>query len=174
MDTISFDKLLLKTAFCCMACDGHIDDKEINAIRTICSSSPIFEKFNFEEEINLLVNKINARGKEFIAYYLGLLKSSVLSEAEELTLIDFAIKTIYADDKVEYSEIKFFKVIRTNLKIEDDKILAAYPDIEMFLEQDIITESYLDKITRQYFDHIELPQFDLITLNPDTLKEDGN
>jgi uncharacterized membrane protein YebE (DUF533 family) len=29
MDTIKFDKLLLKTAFCCMASDGHIDSREI-------------------------------------------------------------------------------------------------------------------------------------------------
>jgi uncharacterized membrane protein YebE (DUF533 family) len=42
MDTITFDKLLLKTAFCCMAADGHIDNREIALIKTMCENSPLF------------------------------------------------------------------------------------------------------------------------------------
>jgi uncharacterized tellurite resistance protein B-like protein len=162
MDTISFDKLLLKTAFCCMASDGNIDQREIALIKSMCGKSPLFANFNFEEEINALVTKLNTRGKEFISYYFDLLKHSTLTEQEELTLIDFAINTIKADEQIEYSEIKFFKVIRHNLKISDEKILFVYPDIEQYLEEDIITESYLEKIANQYLDTAELPQFELI------------
>jgi uncharacterized tellurite resistance protein B-like protein len=96
------------------------------------------------------VNKINTRGKEFISYYFDLLEKSTLTEKEELTLIDFDIQTIKADENVEYSEIKFFKNIRHRLKVSDDSILAVLPDIEQFLEEDIVTESFLDKITNQY------------------------
>jgi len=170
MDTISFGKLLLKTAFCCMASDGSIDKREIILIKSMCEKSSLFTNLNFEEEINALVSKLNIRGKEFIRDYFDLLKHSSLTEQEELALIDFAIKTIYANEEVEYSEIKFFKVIRHNLKISDDRILSAYPDIEQYLEEDIITESYLEKIINQYFDTVELPQFELITsFNTSTL-----
>jgi len=162
MATISFDKILLKTAFCCMASDGNIDKREIALIKSICEKSTLFENFNIQEEINTLVKKINTRGKEFISSYFDLLDKSSFTEKEELILIDFAINTIKADDKIDYSEIKFFKVIRHNLKISDANILAAYPDIEQFLEQDIITEYYLEKITSQYLDTAELPQFELI------------
>ena len=109
MDTITFDKLLLKTAFCCMAADGNIDDREISLIKSMCEKSPLFTNFNFKEEINQLVGKINSGGKTFIQYYFDLLKQTQLSEQEELTLIDFAIQTINADEQIEYSEIKFFK-----------------------------------------------------------------
>ena len=87
-----------------------------------------------------------------------------LSEQEELTLIDFAIKTINADEKIEYSEVKFFKVLRHHLKINDEKILSIYPDIESWLEQDIITENYIDKIKEDYLNISSIPQFDLIQL----------
>ena len=30
MDTITFDRLLLKTAFCCMAADGKIENNEVS------------------------------------------------------------------------------------------------------------------------------------------------
>ena len=34
-----------------------------------------------------------------------------LTDAHELAIVEVAIDTIKADEKVEYSEIKFFKVI---------------------------------------------------------------
>jgi uncharacterized tellurite resistance protein B-like protein len=170
METISFDKLLLKTAFCCMASDGNIDNREITLIKSMCEKSPLFKGINFQEEINTLVNKINTRGKEFISYYFDLLKQTPLTEQEELTLIDFAIQTIRADEQIEYSEIKFFKNIRHRLKISDDKILSIFPDIEQFLEKDITTESFLDKITFKYLEAAELPQFELISIDTSSLE----
>jgi hypothetical protein len=110
----------------------------------------------------MLVSEINNNGRSFIQNYFDILKETQLTEEEELTLIDFAIKTINADEQVEYSEIKFFKNIRHRLKVSDDKILEHFPDIELYLEQDIISVGFLDKITIQYFEATELPQFDLI------------
>ena len=175
MDTISFDKLLLKTAFCCAASNGTIEPQEITKIKELCEKSILFKDFDFQGEINLLVNKINTRGKNFISYYFDLIKNSTLTEQEELTLIDFAIQTIRADNETDYAEIKFFKNIRHRLKICDENILAVFPDIEQFLEEDIITDSFLDKITSQYLESAELPLFELISIDTsslDNLKKD--
>lgn len=169
MDTITFDKLLLKTLFCCMASDGHIDNREIAQIKAVCENSPLFENFNFIDEINMLVNKINTNGKEFIKNYFEILNKCELTEQEELILIDFSIQVIKSDEQVEYSEIKFFKNIRHRLKASDETILTTYPCIEMFLEADIITESFLDKITHQYLETTQLPQFELISIDTSKL-----
>jgi len=174
METISFDKLLLKTAFCCAASNGTIEPQEITKIKELCEKSILFKDIDFQGEINLLVNKINTRGKEFISYYFDLIKNSTLTEQEELTLIDFAIQTIRADNETDYAEIKFFKNIRHRLKISDENILAVFPDIEQFLEEDIVTESFLDKITSQYLEAAELPQFELISLDTSSLEDLDN
>lgn len=163
METISFDKLLLKTAFCCMASDGNIDSREISLIISMFENSKLFEGIKIHEEINNLVNNINAGSKGFITDYFDLLNRSSLTESEELTLIDFAIQTIKADDQIEYAEIKFFKNIRHRLKVSDDNILAVFPDLEQFLEEDIVTESFLEKITSQYFEAKELPKFEILS-----------
>lgn len=167
METITFDKILLQTAFCCMTSDGNIDNREVALIKSMCEKSELFENFNFQEEINYLVTKLNTNGKTFIQNYFDLLKETSLSEQEELTLIDFSIQTINADEKVEYPEIKFFKNIRHRLKISDEKILESFPDIESWLEEDIITDDFLAKITSQYFETTELPQFELISIATD-------
>lgn len=169
MEIISFDKLLLKSAFCCMAADGNIDEREIALIKSMCEKSPLFSDFNFQSEINILVEEINNGGKGFIKNYFDLLKRTQLSEEEELTLIDFAIQTIKADEQIEYSEIKFFKNIRHRLSVTDEKILERFPNIDQFLEEDIITDNFLDKITSNYFEFSELPKFDLISISVNTI-----
>lgn len=165
METITFDKLLLKTAFCCMASDGKIDKREVELIKKMCKQSPLFNDFDFGKEINILLEKINNRGSEFIQYYFDLLNNTDLSEEEELNIIDFAIKTINADDVIEYSEVKFFKAIRKCLNVTDENILATYPDLEYYLEEDINTESELDKLVNNYLGSVELPQFEKINLD---------
>lgn len=167
MDLITFDKLLLKTAFCCMASDGNIDKREIKTLHSICQKLDLLKNFDFQSEINKLVEEINSNGKHFIRHYLDSLSNAILSEEDELILINIAIKTIYADEQVEYSEIKFFKNIRHRLRITDKNILSVYPDIEQFLEEDISTESFLKSITDQYFDYAELPMFSKIDLKFD-------
>ena len=164
METITFDKLLLKTAFCCMASDGKIDKREVELIKKMCEQSPLFNNFDFSKEINILLEKINNRGSEFIQYYFDLLNNTNLSEDEELNIIDFAIKTINADDVIEYSEVKFFKAIRKCLNVSDENILAIYPDLDTYLEEDIDTESKLEKLVNNYLKSIELPQFEQIHL----------
>jgi uncharacterized tellurite resistance protein B-like protein len=164
METITFDKLLLKTAFCCMASDGNIDKREVALIKKMCQQSPLFLDFDFAKEINILLAKINERGAEFIQYYFDLLNNTALSEEEELSIIDFAISTINADEKVEYSEIKFFKAMRKCLNITDEIILALYPHLEFYLEEDIKTESRLDKLVNNYLNSVVMPQFEQINI----------
>ena len=163
MAALPFNRLLLKTSFFCMASDGKIDDREIAIIKNLCEESSYFQDFDFQDELNQLITKINTRGKEFISYYFEVLNDTELTENEELILIDFALKTINADEKVEYTEIKFFKNIRYRLNISDEKILVQHPDIEMYLEDDIKTDSLLDRITKQYLETAELPQFEFIS-----------
>lgn len=166
MEILNFEQLLLKTAFCCMASDGNIDQREVSAIETLCEKSELFNDFNFKEAINTLVTEINANGKTFIQEYLDKLKAEKFSEKEELTLLKFALATIYADEEVEYAEVKFFKNIRHRLSVNDDRIIntfeAEYSEIEDFLQEDIKTDDLLESITRDFFAISELPKFENI------------
>jgi uncharacterized tellurite resistance protein B-like protein len=171
METINFDKLLLKTAFSCMACDGDIDKREVKLIKKLHKENKTFGEIDLNTELDTLLLAINKDGHQFLKNYFSELTSFELSEANELKLIEVAIDTIKADDKVEYSEIKFFKVIRSKMKIEDEPILEKHPDFEDYLEQDIISESYLSRLQEDFFDTQVLPEFELISeIDSDILK----
>jgi len=180
METKDFEKMLIKSAFSCMVCDGEIDNNEMDLIKTLFRSSSFQATTNIDDLLNQFINEINSQGNDFLRLFLKELRIAVLTEDEELKLIDFCLKTIYSDFEVKYNEIKFFKIIRSKLKVSNETILEKFPtkdiflqksfeiikeklpSIEQFLEEDIITEKYIDRLKDDFFSNTALPQFETI------------
>lgn len=129
--------MYLKTIFCCISCDGDIAKEEIALVKDITDNQDVFGDLNVESVINGYIETINTKGLSFLNQYLRELASQELSVEEQLKIVDLSLLAIYADNKIEYSEIKFFKKIRSRLSLSDEEILDKYPDIEDFLLPDI-------------------------------------
>lgn len=136
------NELYLKTAFCCMACDGDIASEELELIKIFASNSDLFLNLDIESKLNEYVADINLRGMSFLSAYLKDISNADLTESQELNLVEIAIRMIEADNKVEYSEISFFKKIRSYLRISDNAILGKLPNKEDYLLPDIIQRNY--------------------------------
>jgi uncharacterized tellurite resistance protein B-like protein len=162
METYSFEKLLLKSAFCCMAADGNIDEREINIIRLLCEQSSLFDKMEFTNEINKLIVSINANRYEFIKSYFESLEQTNFSEEQKLSILDISLNTIRADEIIEYKEIKMVKNISHRLKISNEKILASFSDIDFLLEEDITSDNKWDRLTNELLDKSFYPALKLI------------
>lgn len=130
-------ELYLKTIFCCMACDGEIAKEEVGMVKRLSAEYGMFADVDIESYLNRWIIAINKNGASFLKSYLNELSEADLSLSEQMFVIDFAIKTIEADERIEYSEIKFFKKIRSRLSISDEKILEKYPDKEDYLLPDV-------------------------------------
>lgn len=131
------NELYLKTAFACMACDGDIATEEIALVKTMTEQSDLFSSIDVENKLNDYVEQINKQGKGFLLGYLSDVTNAALSENEEMEIVKIAIQTIEADNKIEYSEISFFKKIRQRLNVSDETILLEFPDKEDYLLPDI-------------------------------------
>jgi hypothetical protein len=151
MENNEINSLLLKTAFACMACDGDIDQKEVELLRSLQREHKLFGEIDIDNHLELFLSQINENSNAFIRGYFHHLNELSLTEEMELKIIEVAISTIKADDKIEYSEIKFFKVIRSKLKIQTSKILEVHADFEEYLEQDIISSTYLAQLQDDFF-----------------------
>ena len=159
---MEFNELLLRTAFACMSCDGDIAPEEVDLIKQTDKEQHLFGDVDINVELDKLVNEINLKGKGFLKQYLNSLAEQTLSEEEELKVADVAVRMIRADNIIQYSELKFFKVLRSNFKVVSDKtLLEKVENIdESYLAQDIRAD-YL-KIYEDYFNNIEIPQFKII------------
>lgn len=150
-----------------MACDGSIDKREVLLIKKLHNEKKIFGDIEIDQKLEDLLLAINSEGIKFLRDCFTELSSSLLSTEQELQVIEVAIDTISADEKIEYSEIKFFKVIRSKLRISNDSILMKRPEFEEYLEEDIISESYLSKLQNDFFDSQSIPVFELNSLLDD-------
>lgn len=158
--------LFLRTAFACMSCDGEIASEEVELIKQMSKEKQLFGEIDIDKELDELVREINLKGKGFLKQYLVNLAEESLTEEQELKVADVAVQTIRADNRIGYSEIKFFKVLRSNLKIVSDETLLEKIDgiDENYLAQDI-QAGYL-QMYDDYFNTIELPKFEMKTINP--------
>ena len=156
-----FEKLLLQTSFACMACDGEIAHEEVEAIKAFAEEKRAFGNLDVETELQMLVEEINKKGKAFLKQYLLMVADSSLSVEQECAVLQIALDTIKSDNDVRYSEVKFFKVLRSNLKsITDEEILERVDGIdESYLAQDI-KQSYMEMFD-SYFDNIEISHMTL-------------
>lgn len=156
------NELLLRTAFACMSCDGDIASEEVELIKQLDREKRLFGDVDIDKELDELVKEINLKGKGFLKQYLISLTEESLTEEQELQVADVAVQTIRIDNRIEYSEIKFFKVLRSNLKIVSDETLLDKIDgiDENYLAQDIQAD-YL-QMYDDYFSTIELPKFEIL------------
>ena len=83
-----------------------------------------------ERYINAWINEINKRGSMFLQNYLNEIATEDLNEKEQLLLVSLVFNAIEADNRIEYSEVKFFKKIRSRLSISDETILGKFPNKE--------------------------------------------
>ena len=126
------NELYLKTAFSCMACDGEIAGEELELVKHYANSSSLFEGLDIEGKLNEYVAEINDQGQSFLAGYISNVVNAQLNEEQELNLAKIAIKMIEADNKIEYSEISFFKRIRNKLNVTDEKLMDIFKDETLF------------------------------------------
>lgn len=134
------NELYLKTLFCCSACDGEIAPEEVSFVKQLSLNDSTFEGLDVEKILNVYVEKINEQGSIFLKDYLSEVANATLSDEEQVKLIELAIKMIEADNQILYSEVKFFKKIRNQLEINDERILSHLPNIEEYLLPDITSE----------------------------------
>lgn len=162
------NELFLRTAFACMSCDGDIATEEVALIKQMSKEKHLFGEIDIDKELDVLVTEINQRGKGFLKQYLTNLAEENLTEEQELKVADVAVQTIRADNVIQYSEIKFFKVLRSNLKtVSDETLLEKIDGIdENYLAQDIRAD-YL-QMYDDYFNTIELPKFEMMKTNSDS------
>lgn len=156
MENKGFNRLLLLTAFSCMACDGEIAGEELSLIKELDAKDKLFGDIEVGVELKKLKEQIDKEGNQFLKRYIGELGKSELTKEQELDLLNVAFRTILADNKVEYSEVKFFKVIRSNMKkLDDEVILSGIEGIEDYFVQDDIKAGY-DVLYDSYFGNVDI------------------
>lgn len=133
-----FNKILMLTSVCCMACDGEIATEEVLTLKKLSKEQELYGNRDINADLNAIMDALSKYGFDFVKSYLDLIEKTTFSEQESIRILDVAARTIKADERIEYGEIKFFKAIRRRLNVTDDQIISKIDGVEDYwLEADI-------------------------------------
>ena len=144
-------KLLLRTAFVSMASDGSINEQEINLVKSYLTADGLFDGNELAQELEKLVIEFNQDSRRFILDYFKMLKTEDLTTDDQVSIAEFAIGIIRADEVIDYREVQFFKHIRSCLSLSDSELINRVEDIEEYLERDISDKLDLGFDDDQFF-----------------------
>jgi uncharacterized tellurite resistance protein B-like protein len=129
METKDFKKLLFKTAFCVMACDGSIDDLEIEEMRKIDSSTTYFSDIDLSDELDELINELHNKNIKIVKNLFDSLRENTLTISQELLILEVTMRIINADDVIDDNEVRFLNLIRSKLDLGNQIIHQRFGKI---------------------------------------------
>lgn len=160
METQQFKQILFKTAFCCMACDGHIDDREIQELKIMDKKTSYFEDVDLSKELENLISQFNKKGKKTIEELFQQLRDTDLNTVQELLLLEVALRIINADERIDENEIKFIHFLRSKLVVHDEIILDRFGKVEFLFDKDYKKEIGVGVKRKELIDSITLPEIE--------------
>ena len=136
MDKTEFKKLLFKVAFCTMACDGHIDKREIDELKIMDKNTSFFDAIDLSDELSALVESLDNHGTRIIDELFDSISKADLNAIQELIILEVALRIINADEKQDENEIKFVNYLRGKLKVHDEIISDRFGKVDLLRTND--------------------------------------
>jgi tellurite resistance protein len=131
MEATEYKELLLKCAVCSIACDGDIDEREIEALKNIEKSSPYFSSLDLSTTLDNSLESCVSDLSAFKTDILNILKSKKLNVVQELSILEMALSIISADGEYRDAEKEFVNELRGCLEVEDFIITQRFGAIEI-------------------------------------------
>lgn len=160
MQKLQFKQLLFKTAFCCMACDGNIDDREVEELKLLDKRTTYFEDVDLSKELEHLISQFGSKGKKTVEELFQQLRDADLNTVQELLLLEVALRIINADEHIDENEIKFIHFLRSKLKVHDVTILDRFGKVELLFDLDYKNEITGGNLKQNMMDTIVLPEME--------------
>ena len=129
MENREFKELLLKIAVLAIACDGDVDEREIEALHRIEKDSPYFSAIDLSKNLENALQACTEDLEMFKKNVFDTLSSNSLNIVQELTALEISLRIIAADEKEEDSEKLFINELRAQLALEDFIINKRFGDI---------------------------------------------
>jgi len=161
-----FQSFLFRLAFCVMACDGNIDDREVKEIRDMNKSSAYFRGVDLSDELEILLAELETKGKHIVDELFEKLEQYDPSTVQELLILEVAFRMVAADKKHDENEIKFIQYLRSKLKVHDEIIRNRFGAVEYLFDKDYSREVVRKEMRKDLFDSIAMPEFkDLLAVD---------
>jgi len=129
MEQKEFQKLLLETVICSIACDGDIDDREIAELHKMINHAQYFKGLEVNDFLDEMIKSVKSDGRTFLGDYFKQLKETKLSPMQELLVLEVVLRIIQADERLDDNEIAFLKIVRSNFAVHNEIIHQRFGNV---------------------------------------------
>lgn len=158
MEKDIFKKILFKVAFCTMACDGDIDEREIDELKIMNEKTSFFESIDLSEELIQLVEDFKNKGTKVIEELFVRLRENVLNPIQELIVLEVALRIINADNRHDENEIKFIHLLRSKLELHDETIIDRFGELDILYTNEYSKNIVAGKSEHEFAENLKLPE----------------
>lgn len=127
MELQQYQGLLLEQALHAMACDGHIDAREVDEFRRLTTTTPYFDELNVEHALRGALRRLQDGGTRAVDQALDGLRDVDLSERQRFRLLEVLLYMVHADGSVEAAECEYLQRTRDALGISVDAVARHFP-----------------------------------------------
>jgi len=146
MDKIKFKELLMNISICAIACDGDIDEREIEALKNIEKNTPYFSGIDLSKKLESSLKNCLTDLDKFQNDIFNKLESAKLNIVQELMILEISMRIISADQIELEIEKEYINNLRKYLQIDDFLINERFGDIE-----------YLRPMSNEFNSEVNLP-----------------
>ena len=154
MEAINYTNILLETAVSAIACDGDIDEREIEALKNIEKNSPYFSSDDLSDNLEKYLKKCSSDITKYQKSVFNKIKKGKLNLLQELTLMEISLRIITADEIEEDLEKKFIINLRKCLSVSDLILFQRFGKID-YLGILNYEENFIDFKKNDESDNIE-------------------
>jgi methionine synthase II (cobalamin-independent) len=158
MDKNEFKKILFKVAFCTMACDGHIDYREVEELKIMDKNTSFFEAVDLSDELEQLIKDLKDKGSKVIEELFVSLRETKLNPIQELLVLEVALRIINADNKHDENEVKFIHLLRSKLELHDETINDRFGELDILYTNEYSRNIVAGKTEIEFAENVKLPE----------------
>jgi len=158
MEKKNFRELLFKVAFCSMACDGHIDQREIDELKVMDQKASFFESINLSDELTQLLDDFKDKGTKVIEELFVFLRETKLNPIQELLVLEVALRIINADNVHDENERRFIHLLRSKLELHDSTINDRFGKLDILHTNAYSQSIVAGKTEIEFANSVTLPE----------------
>lgn len=139
------ENIRLQTAIACIACDGSFDDRELRVLENVAERENLCPPDELARAVADFKTRLADEGLRTLRGTVDRLMAAALDRPAAESILKTAHAVILADSRIEYLEIKFFKLLCRVLHVALSSLPALIPGIEqIFCDEDIAAVSPVD------------------------------
>jgi len=172
LERSEFQRVLFQTAFCVMACDGHIDNREVAEIRAMNAGSAYFTGIDLTVELDGLLARLRTDGTRVVEDLFKTIENLDMSTVQELLLIEITLRIMNADERIDENEVRFLRRLRSGLALHNQTIKDRFGAVDFLSEDDYSDGSIIDaSLAAEVTPGFDLPKIDeLVKVDPDSFR----